>query len=330
MSISAPSRQKRGLDGIQIANPTVVQHARVPRTLDYTVAYESDGTVVDLCKIIFGGDGSYYLTAPYHPQNRAVAAKITVNYAKQPEGEINYDEAVELAVLDDDERRLKIAHHPDGLIQFSGQGIRSGLDPTTGLPRGIGVHSWPLRRPTLGPSFGLSFSDPIACGRPSLGRPRTVVTHESDLEHMRGPSYYGLHITGYYGPPRWREFVFRETDGSWWMNLFHPNAQASLRLRVVLASKESALPGFVGLQVTPHGFENVTEPTFYAGTSTGNLRRNEDGDLLGDQLVCAFPRPDLKGARLPSLNYALPAPPYTASPGTTEIDPESVDPPDVS
>jgi hypothetical protein len=59
-------------------------------------------------------------------------------------------------------------------------------------------------------------------------------------------------------------------------------------------------------------------------TSTGNLRRNENGDLLGDQLMCVYPQPDLKTARVESLNYTLPAPPPTAPPGTTDIVPETL------
>jgi hypothetical protein len=57
-------------------------------------------------------------------------------------------------------------------------------------------------------------------------------------------------------------------------------------------------------------------------SSTGNLRRNEDGDLLGDQLVCVYPRPNLSDpVNYMSLNYPLPAPPYEAPPGTQEVEP---------
>src|SRR3954470_886414 len=123
----------------------------MPRSLDYTVAYDDGNDVVDLCKILFGADGSYYVTAPYHPADRAIAAKATVNYAEGADL-LSLDDALELAVLDDDERRLKVSHHPDGFLQFSGQGIRSGLDEA-GQPKGIGTFSWPLTTPTLGPSF---------------------------------------------------------------------------------------------------------------------------------------------------------------------------------
>jgi hypothetical protein len=282
---------------------------RVSRTAKHTIAYESGGKTVDLCKILFGGDGSYYVTAPYHPQDRAIAAKATVNYTDQSHL-FRLDDAIDLAVLDDDDRRLKVAHHPDGFLQFSGEGVRSGLDES-GTPKGIGTFSWPLMIPTLGPSFQLGFSDPFACGRPSKGQDRLVLP-ESDIEHMR-KGIVGLSIIGYYLPPRWREFVYRGADGGWWMTLLHPTAQALKPLRVIQASVESELPGLIGLEARPFGIPGP-DPSFFVSTATGNLRRNTKGELLGDQLFCVYPPPDLENANIPSLAYALPAPPYHLSP----------------
>lgn len=323
------------------------------RNIDYTVAYEACGQTVDLCKILFGGDGSYYVTAPYHPHDRAIAAKITVNYAEDllrrgDEGEeevavegseseggapaedgppseiaVTLEEAQELATVDDDDKRLKIAHHPNGFLQFSGQGILSGRDEN-GVPKGIGTFSWPVTLPTLGPSFGLQFSDPFACGRTSAGRPRTVVLPEAEIEHMRWPGFHGLRVVGYYFPLRWREFVHVDAEGRWWISIVHPLSQAIKRLRVIFASLESDYAGFIGLEARPFTLPEIDgQPTFYVSTSTGNLRRNEVGDLLGDQLICMYPALDFEqDSHLESLNFPLPAPPYEAPPGTTQIIPE--------
>ncbi len=287
------------------------------RTIDHTIALHDRGQTVDLFKVMFGGDGSYYVTAPYHPLDRAVAARLTVNYADS-DGTFVLDEAEEVASLDDVDRRLKISHHPDGFLQFSGEGIRSGRDEG-GEPRGLGVFSWPLTRPTLGPSFQLAFSDALACGRQSKNGPRTVVFDNADLDHLR-KGVEGLTVLGYYLPVRWREFVYRTPDDVMWLDLVHPNAQAVKRLRVVLASKDCDLPGLIGLEALPHGLEPVDgQPSFFVTTSTGSLRRNPEGDLIGEQLLCAYPMPDLADASLPSLNFSLPAPPYTAPAGTTEV-----------
>jgi hypothetical protein len=287
------------------------------RSIAFTIAYDNGSTTLDLFKVIFSGDGSYQVTAPYHPHNRAMVALLTVNYAK-PEQEIAMaDAAKEVAVVDDDNKRLKLTHHPDGFIQFSGQGIRSGRLPS-GEPKGLGVVSWPLIKPTLGPSFGVTFSNPTVCGRPSIGRPNTIVLPEVEIEHMRSAGTLGVVVTGYYFPVRWREFVYRMVNGTLWIPLLHPKAQAIKLLRVMLASKECGFPGLIGVEARPMGGGFPEDGQFLMGSSTGNLRRNADGDLLGDQLVCMYPHTDTNEINLPSLAYPLPSPEYTAPPGTTE------------
>lgn len=140
------------------------------------------------------------------------------------------------------------------------------------------------------------------------------------ITHMRSEGFTGLHVAGYYLPVRWREFVYRAAEGSYWIDLVHPNRQATKHLRVILASVDCDFPGLIGLEAMPHGLDSINgKPSFFVTTSTGNLRRNLDGDLLGDQLLCVYPQPDLKDTRLPPLNFPLPSPPYTAPPGTTEV-----------
>lgn len=156
----------------------------MPTQLDYTIAYNKGGVTVDLCKVILGGDGSYYITAPFHPHDKAIASLITVNYARQEENLLDFTRAIEVGVLNDDDRRLKLSHHPDGFLQFSGEGVLSGRDREGGA-RGLGVQSWPLHEPTLGPSFGLAFGDPLRSGRATKNKSRTVVLHEEDVAHMR-------------------------------------------------------------------------------------------------------------------------------------------------
>jgi hypothetical protein len=282
-------------------------------TATYTIAYSCDEGTFDLCKVIIGGDGSYYVTAPYHPQNRAVLGIFTVNYAHPPTG-LLLNRAVELATLDDDDKRLKLSHHPDGFIQFSGTGITSGIGPD-GTIRGIGVRSWPLEQPTLGPSFRLIFSDPTETGRPSRNRPGTIIFSEEDLVHMR-KNTKGLTITGFYLPVRWREYVRRIGADNYQLGLVNPDAQAVLPLRVALASVDSRIPGMIGFRTEPHHVdtENGT-PSIMLSSSSGNLRRNRQRELVGDQLVCIYPRPAAGlPAGLPSLNRPLNAPAYVLPP----------------
>ncbi len=206
---------------------------------------------MDLCKIIFGGDGSYYVTAPYHPHNRALVSRLTINYAAGAPF-FSLSDALDLAVFDDDQRRLKLSHHPDGFLQFSGEGVTSGRE-RDGRAKGIGTRSWPLQKPTMGPAFAMSFSDPLELGRPTAGKPRTLVFTEADIEHMRPAkdTTGGLGVTGFYFPVPWRQYVERIGDGEYQLRLVNPSAQAILPLRVLLASKTCSYPGLIGVHVEP-------------------------------------------------------------------------------
>ena len=87
----------------------------MPVSVMHTVWYRVGGLSFKVFKVGFGRDGSYYVTAPYHPLNTAIAAKVRVNYAKD-QGHLGIKEALEgaleIAVVDDDEHRLKLSHHP--------------------------------------------------------------------------------------------------------------------------------------------------------------------------------------------------------------------------
>jgi hypothetical protein len=193
--------------------------------------------------------------------------------------------------------------------------VRSGRGPD-GTVRGLGVQSWPLRLPILGPSFGLAFSDPRKTGRPAEGRPRSVTFYEDDIDHMRVRGVTGLRIVGYYLPGPWREFLMRRAGGQYEIGLVNPSAQAVLNLKVILGSKERAYPALLGLHAVPHTLPVRADPAFMLSSATGNLRRNRQGELLGDQLVCLYPLPpEAAGAGFMKLDYPLPAPAYVESRG---------------
>src|SRR5690242_3252278 len=84
---------------------------------------DTGGALRKLARYVIGSDGSYYVTCPYHESGKVYLSKRTMSFA---DGAKHADtEPVELALLDDDERRLKLTHHPDGWVQFSGKGIVS-------------------------------------------------------------------------------------------------------------------------------------------------------------------------------------------------------------
>jgi hypothetical protein len=82
----------------------------------HTVWYRKENKCYKVFKVGFGSDGSYFVCAPYHPLNTAILGKIKVNYARREPITLSeaFDQALELATLDDSDQRLKLSHHPDG------------------------------------------------------------------------------------------------------------------------------------------------------------------------------------------------------------------------
>jgi hypothetical protein len=93
----------------------------------HTVMISTNGRLYKICKIWYGSDGSYYVTVPYHPANQAVLLKQPVNYVQSVPTSVDHeyvtplDEAIDVGSSDD--ARIKLSHHPDGFVQFSGQGL---------------------------------------------------------------------------------------------------------------------------------------------------------------------------------------------------------------
>jgi hypothetical protein len=262
------------------------------------VALELDGHLRKICRVFFGADGSYYVTSPYHRLAKAVLMKATVNYTRD-ETFVSYEEAVDVASLDDDENALKLAHHPDGFVQFSGHGVVSGIDES-GAIRGVGARSWPLFRPTRGPAFAMVITGfeghPTATGN----EPGLLTFRHSDFGAPSG--WTVLNLEGHYFPPLWRRFVRVGGDGMPTISIVHP-AKAVLRLKVVFSSADCAFPGFIGLEAYLQPNEGDSTPAFTLSGPTEKLRRNAAGEVLGDGIFAMYPRIDNPGRR--SANYRL-------------------------
>ncbi len=211
---------------------------------NYRILYVKDGVTYKLCRVSFRKDGSYFVTAPYHPFDKAAVMILTVNYATQ-DSVIAMEDAVDIASLDDDKKRLKLSHHVSGLVHFSGQGITSGVDEE-GRIKGIGVQSWSLDEPMGGPAFGLVIRGVEQFERHDGSPGQACVFQHEDLTPVPGADC--LHLEGHYFPPSWQRFVRKEVDGSRSIAVVHP-AGAVVRLRTIFASERCDLPGFIGLEL---------------------------------------------------------------------------------
>jgi hypothetical protein len=141
---------------------------------------------------------------------------------------------------------LKLSHHPDGFVQFSGTGIRSGRDEQ-GNPKGLGLRSFPLNRPTAGPAFGLTVLTPLAFKEAGAKEQGEILFKEEDL--FKAPDDNGLIVELFYFSPEWRRFVYMR-DGTHKILIRHPSG-ALLDLRACRSARDDWRTGFVGLELVP-------------------------------------------------------------------------------
>lgn len=113
----------------------------------YTILFERVDGRYKICKVWFGKDGSYYVSVPYHPAKKAFLCKQTMNYDTSVVYTIDGGDFLPISealdVASSDNKRIKLSHHPDGFIQFSGSGVISGKRPD-GIIKGMGIQSWRL------------------------------------------------------------------------------------------------------------------------------------------------------------------------------------------
>ncbi|MBN1517074.1 hypothetical protein JXA32_10965 [Candidatus Sumerlaeota bacterium] len=261
----------------------------------YTIVFESRNGRRKLFKLWFGADGSYYVTVPYHSAKKAILFKQTVNYATSAwrtvdDGDwIPVEQAIDIASADD--ARIKLSHHPDGFLQFSGKGILSGRNSDASA-KGIGTLSWPLKQGCHGPAFSVTISGVDDFESADTCNDLFCLFRETDLTVI--PGVGPLVIEGHYFPVMWRRFVQTHSDGSKTIPIVHPSG-AVLNLRVLLPSDKCPIGGFFGLDIFGNlgTFEGTLSKSGFAlSSSTGNVRMNEHGQKIGDGLYCFYPRPD--------------------------------------
>lgn len=111
-----------------------------------------------ITKIISLNGAGFSVLAPYHKARSGYLYKAPVDRKKLLQGgyQVPWDEIVGFTAED----RVKLSYHTDGFAQFSSEKpgrIRSGRDPATGEPKGLGLFTHPLKTPIWsGPSVGVT------------------------------------------------------------------------------------------------------------------------------------------------------------------------------
>ncbi len=259
-------------------------HVAIMPTSRYTVVYEAESRQrYKLCRLLLTTDGSYHVTVPYHVSERVSLSKRKLNYPNLPA--VADEPDLELAVLEDDEHRLKLSHHPDGFVQFSGEGILSGGNPD-GTPKGLGIRSFPLSMPTAGPACGVSIMDATQFSPAGPVRAGDIIFRESEL--FAAPIDNGLIIEFFYLPARWRRFI-RMQEGRPVIWIRHPSG-AILELAVCIGPGEAWVTGFVGVDAWTVPMRLGDQGSgFTISSPAGSLRYNERDELEGVALFAAYP-----------------------------------------
>jgi len=264
------------------------------KSSSHTIILADNGVRRKFCKLLFTGDGTYCVTAPYHSAKKAVVFKATVNYDAHSQV-VSFDEAIDLSELDDG--RLKISHHPSGFVQYSGDGVVSGLDEH-GKPKGVGVFSAPLSEVGSGPAVGVGVQDITQLGTTENVSKHDVTFNAAELTPLPGAN--GVMLEAHYFQPAARRFVFSDSQGLFWINVTHPSGIV-VRMRVVLAPAECEYPGLIGFELYQQQF-GFGESGFTLSGPGEKTRMNAAGERFADVLMCLYPRPtDFDGAK--SLDY---------------------------
>jgi hypothetical protein len=252
---------------------------------NHLIPYEQDGIRYKICRIFFGRDGTYYVTSPYHPLKKAIQFKATVNYDLD-ESIISADEFIDSAEFDDEEGRIKLAHHPDGYLQFSGQGVLSGKTPDGDI-KGIGVWSWKLERPASGPAFVVAINGVSSFERATETTDQVCEFSSSRLSLFPEPRT--LILEGHYFPPLHRRFIRPSALGEPEIAVVHPTGKV-LFLRTILPAAHCKIQGFLGLELYSIPRVTGSEVGFHLSGATGNVRTNEKKHKLADGIFCMYPR----------------------------------------
>ncbi len=251
-----------------------------------TIYVQKNGINYKFTKVWFGNDGSYYVTVPYHPEKKAILMKMPVVYNEYREKQFrSFNSAVEVAVMDDDDLRIKMSHHPDGFCQFSGKGIISGLDENK-QPKGIGLYTSPLDEIGRGPAFSVVVQGIEVFDQGSPTNNDIVFSFE-EMNALLSDN--GFILEGHYFHRHERRFIRKLPDGQYYIYLRHPS-DVILPLRVLFPPDQCKTGAFLGLELYAHQTE-FPVPSFGINGPGEPRESDPSGYRQANVLMSVFPPP---------------------------------------
>lgn len=259
-----------------------------------------------ISKIVTLGDGGYSVLAPYHKERQGWLAKYPVDYNRVGSFATSVADMTQYSADD----RVKLSHHWDGFVQFSGEQpgrIVSGRDPETGEPKGLGLLSAPIRVPvTTGPTFSILVWG-LADFKPAT-QSASDITFSSDDIYYRNcdPNECNAYLVeGWvFGHRMWS--AVKGTGNNLGMSVGFRNFDgtgANLDFRALPLDPPSAQ--FLGLHVARTVADFPTESGFVLNSPSDRSL----GSTTGNAMMAMYPRfESLPTEEVSDLNFGPPTP----------------------
>jgi tetratricopeptide (TPR) repeat protein len=229
-----------------------------------TIVFEDKYELYKISEITLSSDGSFSLSVPYC---RERTGSIYMTYVDLSPHYFKLDakQMIKSFAVD---RSVKVTMHTSGFVQFSGKGVISGIDRTTGDIKGVGLISSPLEKPIeSGPTIGgMMWGLSSGYTKYAKDAKHPIIFREGDYYYrFASPDNYNCYLLEIFVfPGMMRRQIKEDKFGYYMYNQFFQYREqpgAIFKLRVIYLKNISS---FLGILVTrsfsqfgegPHGYQ---------------------------------------------------------------------------
>lgn len=266
------------------------------------IVLQDRGELYKISKVILHRDGSFSLAIPYCEEEQGCVFKNYVDYDLY-KFTIAKDQMIQKFSLDG---HAKVTMHVSGFVQFSGKGITSGVDKTTGKIKGMGLFSSPLDRPIkTGPTLGAMIWG-LSSGYLKFegGDKDALVFRDEDYyyRHTSKESYNCYLVEIFVFPGVMKIQVRQDLSGLYIYNQFFQyrgKPGAIFKLRVIYLI---GFPSFLGILVTRSNAQIAESPYGFQLSTPSGAEEYINGKLMRPGMCAVYPPPPFMSG-LTSLKY---------------------------
>ena len=269
---------------------------------NFTIVLENKGYFYKISKIIPQGDGSFSVSVPYCKEGEGCVVKAYADYNLH-DFKIGEDEMIQKFSINEN---VKVSMHTSGFVQFSGNGITSGIDSATGKIKGMGLFTSPLDKPIeSGPTIGTLVwglkSGFVQCGEHEKN---ALLFREHDCYfRFASEENYNTHLIEIFVLPGYLKYQVQtsSTGLNMYKQFFQYREQpgAIFKLRIVYLNNISSFLGIL-ISKTNTQFPEDSSYGFELSTPAGP-KEFKNGKWVRPGMWALFPALYIEGSSLPSL-----------------------------